>query len=185
MTEKDAAPHRTAEKRIYDGKILNLRVDDVKMPSGRTAKREVVEHRDAVGIIALTDRGTTLLVRQNRYAVGEDTIEICAGLIDDGEDKAEAARREMREELGLAPSSIKEVGGFYSSPGFCTEFMTLFLAEGLTKAPLPQDEDENVSAAEVNIAELPRMMADGAFRDAKTFAAMAWLMAREGIEPIY
>lgn len=184
MTERNATPHKTAEKRIYDGKILNLRVDDVKMPSGRTAKREVVEHRDAVGIIAITDRGTTLLVRQNRYAVGEDTLEICAGLIDSGEDKAEAARREMREELGLAPASIKEVGGFYSSPGFCTEFMTLYLAEGLSSSPLPQDDDENVSCEEIDIADIPRMMADGVFRDAKTFAALAWLMAREGIKPV-
>ncbi len=174
---------RASGRRIYEGRILNLRVDEVTMPSGRTAEREVVEHRSAVGILALTGRDSVLLARQYRYAVGEETLEVCAGLIEPGEDPRVAAERELQEELGVKPGRLQEVGGFFSSPGFCTEYLTLFLADDLQNSRLPQDEDENVSAVEVPYGDVPGMMADGAFRDSKTFAALAWLMAREGIPP--
>ena len=174
---------QVSERRLYEGHILNLRVDKVETPGGRIAVREVVEHKPAVGMLVLTGRESVLLVRQYRYAVGEETLEICAGLIEPGEDPAEAAGREMQEELGVKAATVRKIGAFYATPGFCTEFMTLFLAEGLTESTLPQDEDENVSAREVPYAEIPRLMAEGAVRDAKTFAALSWLMAREGIKP--
>ena len=174
---------QTSGKRLYDGRILNLRVDQVALASGRVAVREVVEHRSAVGALALTDRDSVLLVRQYRYAVGEETLEICAGLTEEGEDPRAAVVREMQEELGVRPEALREIGGFYASPGFCTEFLTLFLAEGLTASSLPQDEDENVSTVEVSLRDIPGMMAEGVFRDSKTFAALAWLMAREGLRP--
>ena len=74
--------------------------------------------------------------------------------------------------------------GNNASPGFCTEFLTIFVAEGLSSSSLPQDEDEDVLAREVPLGDIPRLMARGAFRDAKTFAALAWLMAREGMPPL-
>ncbi|MBR1673237.1 MAG: NUDIX hydrolase [Fretibacterium sp.] len=174
---------QVSERRLYDGYILNLRVDKVETPSGRIATREVVEHKHAVGILALTDHDSVLLVRQYRYAVGEEMLEICAGLIEKGEDPAEAAAREMQEELGYKPKTLVQIGAFYATPGFCTEFMTLFVAEGLTASSLPQDEDENVSAREVPCGDIPRLLAEGAIRDAKTFAALSWLMARKGMRP--
>ena len=177
------AERRVSEQRVYEGRILNLRVDRVELPSGRLATREVVEHRPAVGVVALTEGDGVLLVRQYRYAVDEATLEICAGLLEEGEDPREAAEREMQEELGVRPRTLREIGGFYASPGFCDEFLTLFLAEGLTESSLPQDEDENVSRVEVPVADLPRLMAEGAFRDSKTFAALAWLMAEKALRP--
>lgn len=171
-------------RRVYDGRILSLRVDDVRLPSGRMALREVVEHRAAVAALALTDRGTVLLARQYRYAVDEETLEICAGLLEEGEDPRSAAEREMQEELGVKARTLTEIGSFYASPGFCTELLTLFVAEGLSSSSLPQDEDEDVSVREIPVADLPRLMAEGAFRDSKTFAALAWLMAREGLRPV-
>ena len=173
-----------SERRVYEGRVLNLRVDEVVTQSGRVATREVVEHRPAVGVLALTDRGSVLLARQYRYAVGEETLEICAGLVEPGEDLRAAAEREMREELGVRPETLRELGGFYASPGFCTEFLTIFAAEGLSASSLPQDEDEDVSVREVPFGEIPRLMARGAFRDSKTFAALAWLMAKEGMVPL-
>ena len=182
--EEAGLPERQlAERRVYEGRILNLRVDQVELPSGRVATREVVEHRSAVGILALTDRESVLLVRQYRYAVEEETLEICAGLLEEGEDPREAAEREMQEELGVKPQALKEIGGFYASPGFCSEFLHLFLAEGLTESSLPQDEDEDVSRVEIPLTDLPRLMAEGAFRDSKTFAAVAWIMAERGLKP--
>ena len=171
------------ENRIFDGKILNVRRDDVRTPSGRIASREVVEHKPAVGMLAVTDDKTVLLVRQYRYAVHEETLEICAGLIEKGEDPAQAAEREMQEELNVKAKNLYRIGEFYASPGFCTELFTLFLAEGLEKSSLPQDEDENVSVLEVPLKEIPFMIKEGKIRDSKTFAALSWLMAKEGIAP--
>ena len=94
-------------RRIYEGRILNLRVDEVTMPSGRTAEREVVEHRSAVGILALTGQDSMLLAHQYRYAVGEETLEVCAGLIEPGEDPRVAAERELQEELGVKPGRLQ------------------------------------------------------------------------------
>lgn len=171
-----------SSRRIYEGRILNLRVDAVATPGGE-AVREVVEHHTAVGVLAVTDRESVFLVRQYRYAVGEETLEVCAGLVEEGESLEVAADREMREELGLRPQSLREIGRFYASPGFCTELLVLFLAEGLQEARLPQDDDENVCAVEIGIEEIPAMLASGAFRDSKTFAALAWLMAWKGLRP--
>lgn len=176
---KDIEEIRVEEKKIFDGKILSLRCDKVRTPSGRIASREVVEHKSAVGMLAVTDRDSVLLVRQFRYAVNEATLEICAGLIEDGEDPAQAAEREMQEELNVKAKDLRRIGDFYASPGFCTELFTLFIAEGLEKSSLPQDEDENVSVVEVSLKDIPAMIKDGNIRDSKTFAALSWLMAEK------
>ncbi|MBQ7544375.1 MAG: NUDIX hydrolase [Synergistaceae bacterium] len=171
------------EKRIFDGKILSVRLDEVRTPSGRLAAREVVEHKAAVGMLVVTSRRSVLLVRQYRYAVHEATLEVCAGLIEKGEDPAQAAEREMQEELNVKAGKLYAIGDFYASPGFCTEMFTLFLAENLTESSLPQDEDENVSVVEVKFSDIPIMIREGKIRDSKTFAALSWLMAKEGIAP--
>ena len=132
---------------------------------------------------ALTEKGGVLLVRQYRYAVDEETLEVCAGLVEKGEEPRDAAVREMQEELGFKPGKLTEIGRFYASPGFCTELLILYLAEELTPSRLPQDDDENVSVVELPLKDIPGRLAEGTFRDSKTFAAMAWLMAREGLRP--
>ena len=169
------------ENRIFEGRILNLRSDDVRTPSGHIAKREVAEHKSAVGMLAVTNRRTILLVRQYRYAVNEIMLEVCAGLIEKGEDPAQAAEREMQEELGVKAKTLQRIGEFYASPGFCTEIFTLFIASDLEESSLPQDEDENVSVIEVSFDDIPLMIREGKIRDSKTFAALSWLMAKEGI----
>ena len=172
---------RVEENRIFDGKILSVRCDKVRTPSGRIATREVVEHKSAVGMLAVTDRESVLLVRQYRYAVNEVTLEICAGLVEKGEDPLQAAEREMQEELNVKPKNLYRIGEFYASPGFCTEMFTLFVADGLEDSSLPQDEDENVSVVEVSFSDIPKIIEDGKIRDSKTFAALAWLMAEKSI----
>ncbi len=169
--------------KLFDGKILNLCCDQVKTPSGRIASREVVEHKPAVGMLVVTNRKSVLLVKQYRYAVHEETLEICAGLIEEGEDPKQSAEREMQEELNVKAKSLYKIGDFYASPGFCTEIFSLFIAEDLEESSLPQDEDENVSVYEVAIKDIPAMIRDGKIRDSKTFAALSWLMAKEGIAP--
>ena len=111
---------RVEENRIFDGKILSVRCDKVRTPSGRIATREVVEHKSAVGMLAVTDRESVLLVRQYRYAVNEVTLEICAGLVEKGEDPLQAAEREMQEELNVKPKNLYRIGEFYASPRLAT-----------------------------------------------------------------
>ena len=173
-----------SSRKIYDGRILNLRVDEVETASGKKAIREVVEHHTAVGVLAVTEKDELLLVRQYRYAVDEETLEICAGLVEEEEDLKDAAKREMQEELGLLPSRLREIGRFYASPGFCTELLTLFLAENLRESKLPQDYDEYVRTVTIPCEEIPALLADGAVRDSKTFAALSWLMAWRGFRPV-
>ncbi len=169
---------------IYEGKILNLRVDEVELAGiEKKALREVVEHGAAVGVLALTDRDSVLLVRQFRYAVSEYTLEICAGLVEEGEDFRDAAEREMQEELGVKPGSLTEIGRFYASPGFCTELIVLYLAEGLVSSRLPQDEDEYVTVVEIPCSQIAEKLAAGYFRDSKTFAALAWFLGRANARP--
>ena len=173
---------RVEENRIFDGKILAVRCDKVRTPSGRIATREVVEHKSAVGMLAVTDRKSVLLVRQYRYAVNEVTLEICAGLVEKGEDPVQAAEREMQEELSVKAKNLYKIGDFYASPGFCTEMFTLFVADGLENSSLPQDEDENVSVVEVLLSDIPEIIKDGKIRDSKTFAALSWLMAKDKMQ---
>ncbi len=171
------------ENRFFDGKILSVRCDEVLTPSGHHATREVVEHKPAVGMLVLTDDKRVLLVKQYRYAVHEETLEVCAGLVEPGEDPDSAAEREMQEELNVKAKNLYRIGEFYASPGFCTELFTLYLASGLEKSALPQDEDENVSVCEIDLRDIPKMIREGKIRDSKTFAALSWLMAKEGIAP--
>ena len=178
------AERKLSSRRIYDGRILNVRVDEVETGSGKKTIREVVEHHTAVGVLALTENNNVLLVRQFRYAVGEETLEICAGLTEEGEDLKEAAEREMQEELGLFPCSLREIGRFYASPGFCTELLVLFLAGDVRESKLSQDDDEYVRTVEVPCSEIPALLAGGAVRDSKTFAALSWLMAWKGLKPV-
>ena len=188
MTEERSKDEHSVEqtlssRRVYDGHILNLRVDEIELENGRKATREVVEHHMAVGILALTEGNSMLLVRQFRYAIGEETLEICAGLVEQGEELKTAATREMQEELGYFPHELREIGRFYASPGFCTELLTLFLATDLSAASLPQDDDEDVKVVEVKYEEVPSLLASGAITDAKTFAALSWFMAWKGLSP--
>jgi len=167
---------------MYEGRILSLRVDDVEMPNGCKTTREVVEHRAAVCVLPITV-SSLLLVRQFRYAVGEETLEVCAGLVEEGENLEEAAAREMQEELGYLPKTLSKIGGFYVSPGFCTEFLTLFLAMDPIPSRRPQDDDEDVRAVEVPFEKVAPLLSSGVVRDAKTFAALSWYMALVGASP--
>jgi ADP-ribose pyrophosphatase len=183
MNKRPGRERVLSTRRIYEGHILNLRVDEVEMESGCKAEREVVEHHMAVGILPVTEKNGILLARQFRYAVNEETLEICAGLVEKGESLEEAAKREMQEELGYLPAFLFEIGRFYASPGFCTELLVLFLATDLSGSNLPQDDDEDVQVVEVPWEKIPMLLAEGAVRDAKTFAALSWFMAWKGMKP--
>jgi len=164
-------------KRIYDGRILSLRVDEVEMPSNIKAFREVIEHKPAVGVLAVTENDSILMVRQFRYAVGAEMLEICAGIVEDGESFKETAERELQEELGYYPQDLEEFGRFYVSPGYCEEMIVLFIARNLKPSKLKLDDDEELSAVEIPVAEIPNLLKSGAIKDGKTWAALVWFLA--------
>lgn len=161
-------------KRIYEGKILNLRVDTVEISrNGRHATREVVEHRSAVAILARDENGKFLLVRQYRYPVQAELIEIPAGIMEMGEEPLEAAQRELREETGYSAEKWTAIPPIYSTPGFSDEKLYMFMAEGLRWDPLTQDEDEDISLIRCSEEEARDMLCAQKTQDAKTMAALA------------
>ena len=157
---------------IYEGRAVKLRVDTVKMPNDRTTTREIVEHSDCVAIIALDDEDNVLLVSQFRKPVEKELLEIPAGGVEPGEDIEDCVRRELREETGFLPQKIERLGGFYSSPGYCTEYLHFFLATDLTHSPLQAEDSENIKLVRVKLSEVLGLINSGDICDAKSIAAL-------------
>ena len=165
-------------ERVFDGRLLRLRVDRVALPSGRETTREVVEHPGAVAIVPVRDDGQVVLVRQYRHAVGEVLLEIPAGTLDQpGEAPEAAAARELEEETGYRAAHFERLADFYPAPGFADEHMTLYLATGLTEGARGPMEDEEITGELLPLDEVPARLARGEVRDAKTFIGL--LLARE------
>lgn len=161
-----------SSRRVYEGKILNLRVDQVLLPNGKESGREVVEFSQAVAVVALTDEGKVLLVSQYRYPVGEVLWEIPAGKMDPQENPEACARRELKEETGYTAASVVKLTEFYTTPGFTNELMHVFLAQDLTAGEQSPDEDEFVEVAVVTLQEALEMTFNGKIRDGKSIVGL-------------
>jgi ADP-ribose pyrophosphatase len=157
---------------VFEGRALKLRVDSVKLPGGRQTTREIVEHENCVAIVAIDDADNILLVRQFRKPVEKELLEIPAGGIDPGESPEDAVRREMREETGFLPRKVAKLGGFYSSPGFCTEYLHLYLVSDLIKSLLQAEDSESISLVRVPLSQITGLIASGAICDAKSIAGL-------------
>ena len=157
---------------IYEGRAVKLRVDTVKMPSGRETTREIVEHSDCVTIVAIDANDNVLLVNQFRKPIEKELLEIPAGGIDPGEDPVAAVRREMGEETGYSPRKVERLGGFYSTPGYCNEYLYLYLATDLIPNRLYAEDTENISLVRVPISQIPSLITSGSICDAKSIAGL-------------
>lgn len=166
---------KVASKTIFSGHIMTLEVADVKLPNGKMTTREIVHHAPAVAVLAIDDQNKMLLMKQWRAAVDQVTLEIPAGKLDDRDDSAlHAAIRELNEETRLKATHLTEASSFYTSVGFCDEFMTLYVATGLTAVvnELPQDDDENLQVMRVSLDEALAMIREQKIIDAKTIMAI-------------
>ena len=143
------------------------------------ARREIVEHRDAVTVMPLDKDGNVLFVRQFRKAIEQDMYELPAGVMEDGESPEQAARRELAEETGLTSDSLQHLAGFYTTPGFSNEYIHLFAARDLRPMEATPDEDEDITTVWIPLADAVGMIATGEVRDAKTIIGL--LMAESRI----
>ncbi|MBX6770624.1 MAG: NUDIX hydrolase [Chloroflexi bacterium] len=171
------APERIISSRmIYQGRILTLHVDEVALPDGRLTTREIVEHPGAVVIIAPDEQGRVAMVRQYRSAARRELLELPAGTREPGESDEACARRELAEEMGVTAATWRRVLGFYSAPGFCTEYLTVFLATGLSPVANVPEADETIRREWIDLALVPAMIARGDIRDAKSIAGLLWYL---------
>ena len=171
---------------IFDGDVLHIYKDTVRLPNGKTSTREYTVHHGAVCILPLLENGDVLLERQFRYAMSEVLTEIPAGKLDYiGEDPHEAALRELREETGAVASELIPLGPFYPTCAYSTEVIHMFLARGLTFGERDLDEDEFLNVFRLPLRELVEKVLNGEIPDAKTQAAAlrVWCMLKEGKLP--
>ena len=160
------------ETTIYDGKIIRLHVDDIELPNGKNAIREIVEHSGGVCVAALSNRGTLQFVRQYRYPYHKVLLELPAGKLEKGEEPLEAGMRELEEECGLTADNVRSLGCVYPTVAYCSEIIHLFLATGLHKTQQHFDEDEFLETEEISLSDAVRMVMDNEITDSKTVAAV-------------
>ena len=161
-----------SSQEICHGRAVNLRVDHVEKPGGRRTTREIVEHSDCVAVVAIDDQDNVLLVRQFRHPVGKFLLEIPAGGIEPGEDPVDCARRELQEEIGYLPQKIDDLGGFYTIPGYGTEYLHCYLASNLVLSRLVAEDTDDIELVRVPRAQIPQLIASGEICDAKSIAAL-------------
>lgn len=168
-------------KKIFEGSIIDLQVDEVSLPNGKVSKREIVKHPGAVAIIAITEDKKIVLVKQYRKPLEKHLIEIPAGKIDNNEQPLVAAIRELEEETGYTTKELSFVTSFYTSPGFANELVHIYITDTLEKleTPVAGDEDEFIEIIEVTLDEAKRYVEDEEIHDAKTNYAILYLHALE------
>ena len=158
---------------IYDGRIIKLYNDEIKLPDGNGAYREYVKHPGGVCVVPITDKGEVMLVRQYRYVYGKEIIEIPAGKRDGAdEDTLVGAKRELKEELGITAENFFYLGEFYPTPGYTDEIIYMYAATKLTFGETNPDEDEFIETEKFHIDTLIDMIMKGEIKDGKTIAAV-------------
>ncbi|MBP2077793.1 NUDIX hydrolase [Oceanobacillus polygoni] len=166
-------------EQVFNGKIINLQVDDVTLPNGKTAKRELVKHPGAVAVIPITKDNKIIFVEQYRKPLEKSLIEIPAGKLDSNENPLAAAVRELEEETGYTTNDLSFVTSFYTSPGFADELVHIYVTDQLVKMENPPqgDDDEFVEVLELTLDEAKEYVVEERIHDAKTNYAILYLHA--------
>ncbi|MDA8222101.1 NUDIX hydrolase [Desulfosporosinus sp.] len=178
MEKQNRQEERLDGEVLFEGRMLRLDRDTVRLPNGHESTREVVRHPGAVGIIAILDQ-QVLLVRQYRYAIAQETLEIPAGKLDPQEPPLDCAVRELREETGYR-GTMEHISTFYTTPGFTDEVMHLFLARELVWDPLTPDDDEFIGVERISWDEAVQRAKQNEFIDAKTILGILLVQGRMG-----
>ncbi|WP_430785430.1 NUDIX hydrolase [Virgibacillus flavescens] len=168
-------------EQIYAGKVVNLQVDEVTLPNGKTSKREIIKHPGAVAVIPVTKDNKIVLVEQYRKPLEKSLVEIPAGKLEPGEDPEAAAIRELEEETGYTTNELTFVTSFYTSPGFADELMHIYVTDNLeqVKEKVDGDDDEFIEILELTLSEAKQYVLENRIHDAKTNYAILYLHALE------
>lgn len=169
--------NKVESKRIYEGDIVNFRVDTVRLENGQETTRELVEHNGGVVIACQPTEGEVVLIRQYRYSVDEDLLELPAGRVEIGEQPLHAAQRELTEETGYLAKNWRELSRMYTAPGFCNEMLYMFHASNVELVGKDLDYDEETEVLVLKLEDAWQLVLDGKVRDAKTVAGVGMLLA--------
>ncbi|UOQ42638.1 NUDIX hydrolase [Halobacillus salinarum] len=166
---------------IYKGKIVDLRVDTVTLPNGKTSKRELIDHPGAVAVIALTKEGKLVMVEQYRKPMEKSLVEIPAGKLEEGEQPKITALRELEEETGYTTEHLEYITSFYTSPGFANELVHIYFTDNIRplKEAVGTDEDEFVELMEITLEEAVQLEKEERIHDVKTSYALLFLKLKE------
>lgn len=159
-------------KQVYSGRVVGLSVETIILPDGQEARREVVRHPGAVAIVPMASADEVILIKQFRYCAATTLWEIPAGTMEQGETPLACARRELIEETGYRAGKMKALGGFYTTPGFCNEFLYLFVATELEPCESNLDRDEQIETHKMSMEEAFRKIESGEIADAKTLVGL-------------
>ncbi|NPA93692.1 MAG: NUDIX hydrolase [Chloroflexi bacterium] len=159
-------------EKVFQGRVFDVRRDWVRLPNGRTTALDIITHHGAVTLVPLDEQGRLWFVQQYRHAAGTTLLEFPAGTLEPNEAPEACAAREIREEIGMAAENLQLLGTFYLAPGYSTEYMHVYLATGLSPAPLPPDADEILEPVALPIDEVLNLAHAGQLQDAKTLAAL-------------
>lgn len=173
MEDKNLREEFVSSELIFDGFVLHVHKDAIKLPNGNPATREVIRHIGAVCVVPVTDDGKIIMERQFRYPLDEVIWEIPAGKLDSKtEDRLEAAKRELREETGFSADEWTDMGDYYPSPAYTDERISMYLAKGLHKGERDLDDDEFLDVYEKPLADLVKDVMEGKITDGKTQVAL-------------
>ena len=159
---------------IFQGRLLDVRKDEVLLPNGKTSTREWINHPGAVCIIPILPNGKIALIRQYRYPVQSEMIELPAGKLDKGEKPEKCAKRELIEEIGYRSNKLTFLSHIHPAIGFANEKMWIFLAEDLEKTESKLDEDEFIELIPTNLENALEMIWSGKITDVKTIIGLLW-----------
>lgn len=177
---EDLIEKKISSEDIFDGVLLHVKRDTVKLPNGREATREWIKHPGASSVIPLLPDGRIILVRQYRYPIDAVTLEVPAGKLDaPDEDPLVCAERELSEETGYTAEHITKLTTIVTTVGFSNEKIHLYAAEGLTPGKQHTDEDEFINVVKVPLAEAVAMATDGRIVDAKSVISILMLAAQQ------
>lgn len=161
---------------VFDGKLIKVLKEMVRLPDGNVRPREIVVHPGAVALVVVDQDEKLVLVRQYRRATDKVLLEIPAGTRESDEDAEACARREVQEEVGYAAGRVERLGGFYSAPGFCTEYLDCYLLTDLKESRLQPDDDEKIEVVKLSAEEARDAIQRGEICDAKSICGiLLWL----------
>ncbi len=177
------SPKVLSSRHVYAGRLFDLKVDEVEFPDGVIAQRETIRHPGAVAMIATDAEGRVLLVSQYRHPAGTRMLEVPAGTLEPGEDPVKAAERELQEEVGYRPRKLEDIGGFYVAPGYCDEFIRLFVCTDLEQTATDPDEDEDIEITALRPEDALARVENGDITDAKSIIGLTRWARRTGAWP--